>query len=654
MTEHPIVEERNPRTIQNLMPIILVLLLAALLRMNGIAHTPVSTDEGWTTWAISSPVWGDVVEKVATDRHPPMYFMALAYWSRIAGDSHFALRMPSVLVGVLTVAMVFRMGADTFGRTVRPGRQDVSWYGMLMFAVLPLAIYYSQEIRHYGWFVASVTWSSLLFMRLLRTPRWHLLVLYSISVAMMMYLLYFAVWVIGLHVLVGLVMWRGDYRIQWRTTPRDKFKLALTWAVALALYVPWLIVIARYQWAILTSGISGAPGTFTSNPHDVLTLMELLMGGGLALTAGLYTVGIWGSLVSDRTDVTLGLRFANPTWLGEFFVMLWGLGLFILMVIGNNFTGLLSARTTAFLSPAFMLVVGAGIVRLRVGVRWSLLAAFIAVSLWLPPIIQPRLDTTTAAETLVEQVNNGDLIILETGWDDNGFRYELIQAGADPDHIIRTLPWVNNRDMALPVIPQIQDQLENARRVWVVQWLQPSQVLDWLDDGNADYEQALVLTSPVGEAYRYRFETVGGDAEIDIKLYVRSDLESRIDWTFGDTVILDDWWQQAIYTAGESAQIDTWWRLAASTDIDYSVGMYLFSEDGDLIAEQGIPLGRVAPTSQWEMDTAYHTQHTLTIPDDTPAGRYRLETAVYYHETPNEPLEVEGGTRWILEFVEVR
>ncbi|MEO0560585.1 MAG: glycosyltransferase family 39 protein, partial [Chloroflexota bacterium] len=292
--EQPIVDDRNPRTLAQFMPVVFVLLLAAWLRIIGGGGFPVSTDEGWTTWAISEPTYAMVVDILSGDRHPPAYFLGLAYWSQIAGDGRLALRVPSMLMGVLTVAMLYRVGADTFGRTAQRGREDVAWYGMLMFALLPTAVYYAQEIRHYGPFVASVVWSCLLFVRILRTPRVHLLVLYALSVALMFYFLYFAVWVVALHAFVGMVLWRGDASRDWMVSASDRGKLVAAWGVALLLYAPWLVVIATEQWSILTAGITAAPGTFTSRFGDLLALLELLLGGGLALTAGLYVVGFWG------------------------------------------------------------------------------------------------------------------------------------------------------------------------------------------------------------------------------------------------------------------------------------------------------------------------------------------------------------------------
>ena len=636
MTEKPIIPEPTPHTTLQFIPIIFVLLVAFAVRLIGAGHFPVSTDEGWSTWAISEPTFGAITEKLAADRHPPLYFLALGYWSQIAGQSRVALRLPNILFGLLTTAMVFRIGADTFGRTARHGREDVSWYGMLMYALLPSAIYYSQEIRHFGWLVTGVCLSSMLFIRILRTPKRNLLMLYALSVAAMMYVLYFGIWILVVHVLVGMVLWRGDASVNWRITRADRLKLVAAWAGALVLYIPWLIVIFQQQWQLLGSGITAQPWSYNSTLPDLLALLDLLMGGGLALTAGLYVVGLWGSLVSDRTDVTLGLRLANPAWLAELFIVLWGLGLFLLMAILNNFTGLLSARTTVFLSPALMLVVGAGIVRLRIGVRWSLLAGYIGVSLFLPPLIQPRLDYHVAATALAEHYRPGDFIVLETGWDDNAFRYETRLAVGGDATIIRTLPWVNNRDEALPVVEQIDAQLSTVRRVWVVNWLQPSQVMPHLDAGNANYSLVRQMKTHVGDQYVGRFSSVGGSDEVTLTLYARPQLDGESS-TFGDILILEDVLFADDVAHGETITLDMWWRAAEAPELDYSLGIFLVDTlNNTVLAESNTALTPDG-TSTWTDDTVHYTLHTLTVPDELPTGDYHLEAAVYFFEHPEDP-----------------
>jgi mannosyltransferase len=627
------------------LPIVMVLLIAAGLRFAGTASRPVWTDEGWSTWAMSDPAPAAIIDKVSTDRHPPLFFLAVGLWSLVAGESRIALRLPSILMGVLTVALVYRIGDDTFGRAAKPGREDVAWYGMLIFALLPVAVYYAQEIRHFGWFVATVCASSLVFVRLLRRPTRKRLVLYAISVALMMYTLYFGVWVGLLQVIVGLVMWRGDARRNWRVTWPDRAKLVGAWAGALVLYIPWLVIVLLFQWDILTAGIRAAPGTFNSTLPQLADLLGLLMGGGFALTVGLYVVGFWGALVSDRTDVTLGLRFANPIWLAELYVVLWGAGLFVLLALINlSPTEVLSARTTVFLAPAFALVIGAGVVRLRTGVRWSLLGGYIAASVLLPPLIQPRLAYDAAAEAVAQGYSPGDLIVLETVWDDNAFRYELRRALGNDAHIRRTLPWVNNRDPYQPPVPQLQNDIDAARRVWVVQWNSFPEVLPYLRD-NPDWEAVIERQTFVGEQYAGRFRDVGGADEVQVVLFTRAQVSDK-PAVFGERFALADALFAESVRGGAALHVDLWWQAVETIDLDYSVGVYLIDQAGRVVVQDDAPPSGVPPTSAWAVDdTVYHDRHSLALPRRLPPGEYTLAVSVYFHQTPGAPLLADGEGR---------
>src|SRR5580765_7525291 len=92
-----------------LLEITLVLLLAASTRIINSSQWPIWTDEGWTIWAVQSHNFGMVVNTLANDRHPPAYFLALSAWSSLAGESRLALRYLSMMIGLLTVAAVYRI-----------------------------------------------------------------------------------------------------------------------------------------------------------------------------------------------------------------------------------------------------------------------------------------------------------------------------------------------------------------------------------------------------------------------------------------------------------------------------------------------------------------------------------------------------------------
>ena len=89
--------------------IIAVLLLAALLRFYGLADENLWLDESFS-WAQATMSYGDMMGTVMVDVHPPLYFNILFATVNVLGESEFALRLPSVLFGLLTVWMVYLVG----------------------------------------------------------------------------------------------------------------------------------------------------------------------------------------------------------------------------------------------------------------------------------------------------------------------------------------------------------------------------------------------------------------------------------------------------------------------------------------------------------------------------------------------------------------
>jgi mannosyltransferase len=75
---------------------------------------------------------------------PPLYYLLLRAWIPLAGATEFALRWPSVLLGVLTVACAGRLA----GRLT--GRRAGALAAMALFAVGTPFLWASREVRMYG------------------------------------------------------------------------------------------------------------------------------------------------------------------------------------------------------------------------------------------------------------------------------------------------------------------------------------------------------------------------------------------------------------------------------------------------------------------------------------------------------------------------
>lgn len=117
--------------------VLLVLLLAFALRVWQLNAESVWHDEGWSIRAMRGPF------TTPDDNTPFLYYLTgHLLWRAGAGETPFAFRYTSVLIGLLTVAAAIALGRRWFGRV-----SGVT-IGTLV-AVSPLLWEYSQEVRAY-------------------------------------------------------------------------------------------------------------------------------------------------------------------------------------------------------------------------------------------------------------------------------------------------------------------------------------------------------------------------------------------------------------------------------------------------------------------------------------------------------------------------
>ncbi|MBL8119587.1 MAG: glycosyltransferase family 39 protein [Anaerolineae bacterium] len=626
MSSQRTIIEAQPR--MSVLPwvIIVILLLAAGTRLANVDGWPVWTDEGWSIRATDEARVEVVLNQLAYDRHPPLYFLALSGWRSLSGESRLALRFLSIAGGILTVAVAYRLGADVFGR--RAGL-----YGALLLSVLPIAVYYSQEVRHYGWFVLLSALSWLLYLRYLKYPKFGILLGYCVTVALSFYTLYFAVLPLAVQVVVGVV-----WMARARTLPyRQRWGLLGAWAAAGVLYLPWLWVIATIQLPTLTTGIANLPGTYAVTLANLLPLSELLLGGQVVVPLALGAAGLWAVWQGG------GLR--------RWAVVAGGVGLFVVMFGLSLRFELLSGRTLVFLTPLLVLPVGYGLALLggmkgRLPMAGLLAGVYVLVTLAAPAMIQPRIDSDVAARTVAAQYAAGDVIVLETGWDDNAFAYELRRV-IPTATIIRTISRADIYSDEKDLLPALLPVFETQRRVWVVQWLQAAQIMPFFENGGLGFREVLRYEQPVNADYRARF----GDSSVQIVLYERPELDG-VSWRFGDQFWLRDVVVAEAAQAGEALHVDLWWTALEAPALDYSVGVFLLDAAGAVRAEQNGP-PRDRPTTQWTVDELVFDRHRLMLPDDLAAGRYRLVVNLYWYGD-NQPLPVEGEPFATITEIEVR
>lgn len=137
-----------------------IFLLAVFLVVSvELTNTPPSDEEGLSLWVIrdagrqaqgfSQSVQaareGLPVARARADElaRPPLYYLLLDGWTLLAGESLFVARVPSAWVGLLALALTWRIARQFIGRWQ-------AWLALLMLATSPFFIAYSREAWLYA------------------------------------------------------------------------------------------------------------------------------------------------------------------------------------------------------------------------------------------------------------------------------------------------------------------------------------------------------------------------------------------------------------------------------------------------------------------------------------------------------------------------
>lgn len=335
-----------------------VMLLAAFARLWGLGTQSLWMDEAFSYLFGTLPL-GMAWEAMIVDAvHPPLYYLLLRPWLALVGESELVLRFPSAVVGVLTVAILYRAEQCWLDR-------GTAGWAPLLLALNPFHIWYSQEARMYALLGLLSLVVLVAFWRALGSQRasaWGIL----IGASALAYLThYFSLYLPMVEFAFLLATFRRHHRALAR------------WTVAQALAV---LPLATWLTVLYTTG----GGTFgigwisRSRPSDLLrTLWSFgmaydgrvtpLVVSGLLVWSGLLALGMWRGRTSQETRMLLILALVLPP-----------LGTFLLSLrrptyVDRFFIGSLSI---------FLLLTAAGLACLPRWTRWAAGLALVVLGLW--------------------------------------------------------------------------------------------------------------------------------------------------------------------------------------------------------------------------------------------------------------------------------
>jgi mannosyltransferase len=431
--------------------LVLIFLLGLALRLYDLGSESIWFDEAIAVKiARMGPL--EIIRTTLGDNNPPLYYLILHYWMLLAGDSEFALRVPSALAGALAIPVIYSIGSMLFSRGS----------GLMAALILSLSAYhirYSQEARTYSLMAFLGLLSFYFFLKLLKEGRsWTATAGYVVSTTLLMYSHVYGIFLVGAQVLFLLATRQALQR--W-VVPAGLVAL---------LYVPglaWLAVNVLSSEGAWHNSMWWMPVPTLANVVDFF----LLYSGSVPVFVAFVLLAVLGFL-----DLAGGKRKAIA-----YLLLAWLLvPIVVPFVVSHLYRPMLLDRYTIAASPAFYLLATMGIERVR-GIRYAHVPLAVAVAAFSLSATLGYFAATTkepwrdVAGYVEEHARPGDLILFrgysgKLMFDYYFEREEVTQEVAPVD----STPPVTKKEMSEGLVPAVKGH----RRVWLVQ--------HWLNDQRTD------------------------------------------------------------------------------------------------------------------------------------------------------------------------
>jgi len=211
--------------------LVLVLLVAFGLRLYSLPDKEMWYDEAFAVLyaenELGSIVYGTItpVEGAAADIHPLLYYFFLHGWMGI-GQSPFLVRFPSVVFGLVSICLLFRIAKELFDA-------QAALLAATLAAISPFHIWYSQEARMYSLLCLLSLLSIYLFVKAGKSNEWRHWIGFGLCTGVALYV----------HNLAFLIIVALDLVVLLRRRWALLRRLVVAHVVSLLLFLPWLLLV---------------------------------------------------------------------------------------------------------------------------------------------------------------------------------------------------------------------------------------------------------------------------------------------------------------------------------------------------------------------------------------------------------------------------
>lgn len=572
------------------------------LRVTALGAQELRGDEAFSYLFTRLPL-GEIIPELLDqgDPHPPLHYLALAAWTRLAGVSELSLRYLSALAGTLLLPVL-----AVLGRRMAGPRAGLLAAGLA--AVAPGLIWLSQDVRNqYTFVMLFAALATLVLVHPVPSGRRRVgyWVLYVLLAGLTVYHHYYGIFALLSH---GLYLWAAPGR------RRDLAGWAAAGVAVVVLLGPWLLASSGN---LLGAGQLSDPSQPDLARHLTAVGRELLVGrmlperlGRWLALSGVLIVGVGGVALLRRRE-TAGWGAMLLGWLA-----LAALGTYLVRFSRATF----NPFYIAVAAPAWWLLFSTGVVTLWQGRTWQRVAAVAApallaaavllglVNLYANPDYSRTLGYRAVAARLAAEAGPDDL------WIDHF---------PDPvwDYYLRDVAVARSLQPARAGEPPAETEAALAAlaaghdRLWFVPyagsvWDPENVVGRWLD-----YH---LLAESSATVDRHRLDTYRALPGAQM-------IMTPVDQSAGEITLV------AAYVTVDGRPVDPaqpielspeavvdvtlLWEAAATPATDLTVFVHVLDESGALVAQHdGTPRDGTRPTTTWLPGEKLLDRHRLVVP----------------------------------------
>ncbi|HVU13107.1 MAG TPA: hypothetical protein VHD90_17635 [Phototrophicaceae bacterium] len=484
------------------------------------------------------------------------------------------------LVGINPIALrwlsllAFMIGCAVVSRIARRLRGD-GVIAVLVYSAFAYLTFMSTEIRGYALLFACFPLAIWLALRYFAHPKWLRALPLALTLIVMVYISFTSAAAWGALILFTLILY-----------PRSIWRWWLPGLITILVTLPLII-----SKAALVIGRGAALAIPLPPLLPALADLYGAWSGNNTLTLWIALAALAGVLLiaQERRRMALG-------------VLIWSL-LPIPLYLVNAKLGFFSARYGWWVLPGIVLLYGVGLRPLPKLGRAAVALVFAGLAL-LPTILHSQANPVsfgTAFGWLAQHAHNGDVVLIDP------------RCGCGDPDVFDYYTKVYFPNGGLTYVAQAG----TARRIWYVTGASRPDptTLASVEQGRV----AGIFVGPPTRLFRL-YEAPPDPAGTAFANGMRFEGVERLDLT-----------DPPVYHEGDPINLRLWWAADSIPKLDYSVGLYVFDDQGNLVAQNdSAPQTTPQATSQWLPGQFYSEQRTLQLPYPLPDGVYHLRMAVYW------------------------